>query len=100
MNTSATQSRADELRERYPQFAYESFSYERIDCELALRFHFSIGTEIAFAPEIRICSIEQAFLDSIDSSVLDGLVFHLGLIEMLSYWKATCSPEIVVQAGP
>ncbi len=99
MNTSATQARADELRERYPQFTYESFSYEGIDGDLALRFHFNIGSEIRFEPEIRIKSIAQARIDSIDSRVLDGLVFHLGLIEMLSYWKATCSPEIVVKPG-
>ena len=96
MNVKATQSRADELRERYPRFVYESFSYERTDGDLVLRFHFSIGPEIAFDPEIRIKSPDQI---QIDKAVLDGLVFHLGLIEMLSYWKTTCSPEIVVKAG-
>jgi len=32
--------------------------------------------------------------------VVDNLVFHLGLIELLSYWKAACSPEIEIKAGP
>ncbi|HEV8483336.1 MAG TPA: hypothetical protein VGV87_07295 [Blastocatellia bacterium] len=99
MNASAKQAKADELRERYRQFTYESFSYEAIDGDLALRFHFSIVPEIRFAPEIRIKSIAQSRIDSIDSTVLDGLVFHLGLIEMLSYWKATCSPGIIVKPG-
>ena len=99
MKASVTQARADELRERYPQFTYESFSYERIGGDLALRFRFSIGPEIAFEPEIRIKSIAQSTIDSIDSNVLDCLAFHLGLIEMLSYWKATCSPEILVKSG-
>ncbi len=31
--------------------------------------------------------------------VLNNFVFHLGLMEIPSYWKATCSPEIIVEAG-
>ncbi len=31
---------------------------------------------------------------------MNNLVFHLGLMEIPTYWKATCSPEIVVKAGP
>ena len=99
MNNSATQARAGELRERYPQFRYESFAHQVIDGDLAIRFHFAAGPDISFDPEIRIKSIAQSTIDSIDPAILDGLVFHLGLIEMLSYWKATCSPEIVVKAG-
>jgi len=93
------QAKADELRERYPQFTYESFAHEAIDGDLAIRFHFSIGPDIRFDPEIRIKSIAQSRIDSIDPNVIDGLVFHLGLIEMLSYWKTTCSPEILVKPG-
>ena len=99
MNNSATQARADQLRDRYPQFIYESFAHQVIDGDLAIRFHFTIGPDISFDPEIRIKSMAQASIDSIDPAVLDGLVFHLGLIEMLSYWKATCSAEIVVKSG-
>jgi len=36
---------------------------------------------------------------SISGATLEKLFFHIGLIEMLSYWKAACSPEIVVRAG-
>ena len=31
--------------------------------------------------------------------ILNNLIFHLGLIEILSYWKATCSPEIEILPG-
>ena len=30
---------------------------------------------------------------------MNNLVFNLGLIEMFSYWKTTCAPEIVIKAG-
>jgi len=38
-------------------------------------------------------------LNALSPGTLELFVFHLGLIEMLSYWKATCSPEILVRAG-
>jgi len=28
---------------------------------------------------------------------LNNIVFHIGMIEMLSYWKAACSPKIIVK---
>ena len=31
--------------------------------------------------------------------ILDNLVFHLGLIELLNYWKAACPKEIKIEAG-
>ena len=30
---------------------------------------------------------------------LSNLIFHLGLAEMFSYWKLTCSPLIDISAG-
>ena len=27
------------------------------------------------------------------------MVFHIGLIELISYWKCTCSPEVVIKCG-
>ena len=30
---------------------------------------------------------------------LENFVFNIGMIEMISYWKATCSPKIEIRAG-
>ncbi|MDP2864127.1 MAG: hypothetical protein Q8N73_00480, partial [bacterium] len=38
-------------------------------------------------------------LEIVGEKVLNNLIFHLGLIELLSYWKTTCSPEIIIKAG-
>ena len=89
----------DQLRTTYPQFTYESFSFEHRDRGLYLRFRFVIEPDIVFSPETRIEPVDEDRLARLDLSVLENLVFHLGLIEMVSYWKATCSPRIVVQAG-
>lgn len=27
------------------------------------------------------------------------MIFSLGMVELVSYWKITCSPEVIVEAG-
>ncbi len=87
------------LRARHPRFVYESYSLETVGEELQARFHFRIEPRIEFAPEITFERIDQRRVEAIPKAALENLVFHLGLIEMLSYWKASCAPEIVVRAG-
>ena len=89
----------DQLRHSYPQFTYESFSFEHRDRALHIRFRFVIEPDIVFTPHTTIEFVNDDRLTALDPAVLENLVFHLGLIEMVSYWKATCSPRIVVQAG-
>ncbi|OYT13628.1 MAG: hypothetical protein B6I19_04225, partial [Bacteroidetes bacterium 4572_114] len=35
----------------------------------------------------------------INESELNNLVFQIGMIELISYWKAACSPEVIIEAG-
>ena len=44
-------------------------------------------------------SIDRSRIDSLDTPTLERLAFHLGLIEMLSYWKTACPAEVVIEAG-
>src|SRR3989454_1974757 len=84
-----------ELRSRYPVFRYEGFALERSSSRLTARFKFSIPPDIAFAPEVIFEALDESWRSVSDES-LQNLVFHLGLIESFSYWKATASPVIEV----
>lgn len=85
----------DELRQKYPTFIFDSFSYSKKDTNLIISFQFKIPPDIAFNPKIEILSVPNAW----DDAIIKNFVFQLGLIEMLSYWKATCSPRIEIKAG-
>ena len=50
-------------------------------------------------PHIIIPNVSESALKRIGEPALNNLVFHLGLAEMPSYWKAACSPEIIIEAG-
>ena len=47
----------------------------------------------------KITKIKEENIDKKRLGNIDNLVFHLGLIELLSYWKAFCSPEISIKCG-
>ena len=89
----------ESLRAKYPRFVYKNYSYRLNDRDLEISFDFSIEKGINFTPRIIVKNINKVRLKHIDKKVLNNLIFHLGLIEILSYWKATCSPEIEIQAG-
>ncbi len=81
------------LREKYPVFVYESYAISSKDDGLDISFRFSIGDELVFRPRLFFpgFSSPSTFLPE---DVLHSLVFHLGMVEMISYWKCCCSPRI------
>jgi UDP-N-acetylmuramoylalanine--D-glutamate ligase len=87
------------LRAEYPLFVYEDYEWRQdargtLDCS----FRFRAG-EITFQPTCQITFTGPCKLGQIDREVMDNLVFHLGLAELPSYWKATCSPRVEVRTG-
>src|SRR5258706_11745289 len=92
-------SHVDQLRSRHPTFTYENSSCERLGNVLKIRFLFTIEPNIRFSPETVIESVNEKIFQTCGDGALEHFIFHLGLVEMLSYWKSTCAPEIIVRAG-
>lgn len=84
-----------ELRKKYPEFVYESYSYKLKGKDLHVFFRFK-SSELSFNPSVVVKNVS---LRKINKDVLNNLVFNLGMIEMFSYWKAVCSKKIVIKAG-
>jgi len=87
------------LRKKYKRFVYHNYSYKISKNNLEIFFDFRIEPDIFFKPKIVIENVNKTKIEKIGESVLNNLIFQLGLIEMLSYWKATCSKEIEIKAG-
>lgn len=88
------------LRKKYPKFIYEKYSYNISKNNLEILFDFEIPPDIKFRPKIVIQNIDKSNIKKTGDGALNNLVFNLGLMEMASYWKTTCSPEIEIMAGP
>ena len=95
-----------ELRENYPSFIYRRYSYVLKERNLYISFDFEVPAspaggppDISFRPKLVIKNVSQRDIHRVGDEALQNLVFHLGLAEMPSYWKATASPKIIVEAG-
>lgn len=86
----------EELRNQYPVFTYNGYTYLLNGNELHIQFDFQIGNDIRFQPNMVLQPGIYAQYPS-DLHELDGLIFNIGMIELISYWKCTCSPIIHIK---
>jgi hypothetical protein len=77
------------FREKHPVFSYLSFSWEIDDGMLKVRYHFSDGQH-EFFPEYIFPFPQNC--TAMEQNVMDNFLFHIGLCEVISYWKASCAP--------
>jgi len=91
--------KVDILRKKYPRFIYEKYFYKISGDNLEIFFEFKIKPDIYFRPKIIIENVDKSQIKRVGERSLNNLAFHLGLMEIPSYWKATCSPEIKILAG-
>lgn len=82
------------LSKKYPLFIYQKFDYEIYRNSLKIFFYFSIDGLKQFTTKI-----ELPYISLPNKYVLNNLIFNLGMIEAISYWKLTCSPNFFIKCG-
>ena len=90
------------FREEYPKFIYENYNIEENENEIVLSFEFEIEKLSKFNPKLIIPKKNIIKLNSkldLTSNMFKNLVFNLGMVELISYYKLTCSPKIIVKCG-
>jgi len=95
------QSRYEQLRKEFPFFTYESYHINVTDVGLEVIFHFNLANKYHFYPTFNIPDREIYHLHDRQEIVSDvrflNLVFHIGMVELISYWKAACPPVVIIK---
>ena len=89
-------SKFNEFRNKYKTFIYKNYDTEITDNNLVITYHFEIPELTSFNPTVTIP------LNNVEikrDSYFNYLVFNLGLVELISYYKCTCSPNVIIEAG-
>ena len=79
-----------ELRQQYPEFIFHGFTSDYRDGSLHVSYRFEIPGLYTFAPAWVIPCERPA----IENPALYRLLVSLGMAELVSYWKITCSPVV------
>ncbi|MFN5063885.1 MAG: hypothetical protein ACK5GN_13690 [Pseudomonadota bacterium] len=98
--TAALPESATRLRGQHPTFSFKGYSISPVDHGLRLEFRFSIEPSIDFSPQLTIPLQDYSQAASLAGDpIVQRLTFLIGMVELLSYWKLSCSPRIEIEAG-
>ena len=86
------------FREQYKEFYYNSYSIIEDKESIIIEFEFEIPNLAIFHPTTKILKKQMHFKD-INTKQAKNMAFHIGLIELISYWKSVCCPQIVIKCG-
>lgn len=87
-----------EYRQKYKEFHYNSYSIKEDKKNIYIEYKFEIPGLTTFNPKLRIEKKELPF-KKLESEYVKNMVFHMGMVELISYWKATCSPKVIIKCG-
>ncbi len=87
-----------EVREKYPKFIYNDYKITEEEDRIVIEYHFEIENLTKFNPRIEILKKNFKF-NKINSNEVKNIVFNLGMVEAISYFKSTCSPQFFIKCG-
>lgn len=87
------------LRQQYPRFIYRGYEIEEDNCQCGITYRFEIEGLTSFAPAWYFPKAKGDTNIWADDPLMREMVFSLGMVELVSYWKTACPPQVVVEAG-
>lgn len=97
MKRIENQQRFDAFREEFKTFTFYKQEVDLEDGVLKMAFHFSLDERYYFHPTMTIPQRPLYHWESIPMHQLESLAFHIGMVELVSYWKLACPKTIVVK---
>lgn len=87
------------LREQYPRFAYRGYEIEENESCLKITYRFETLGLSEFAPVWVFPKAEGDCRRWSEDRLMQDMIFSLGMVELISYWKIACPPTVTVEAG-
>ena len=84
-----------ELREKYKTFIFDDYSIKNEDECIKIKYSFIIEGLSNFTTEWIIKTSSKIE----DIKEIEEMVFSLGMVELISYWKLTCSPIVKINVN-
>lgn len=88
-----------ELREKYPRFVYKGYSFNENGGKIDVVYDFSVDGLCEFHPTLSFDISQLETVNEYNSATAEKIIFSIGLVEMISYWKAACPKQIAVECG-
>ena len=87
----------EELRKKYKRFFYHGFTIQEDEEKIHIVFDMEIEGLSAFNPTFTVRKPDRRHRS--DDVLFRRAAFSLGMIELVSYWKISCPPEVIVECS-
>lgn len=91
------ENKFEKLRKEFPDFIYHGYDVSYDEEYMVIEYHYEIKGLTFFNPITKI-PLKVINWQNKNKEFIDFLVFHVGLVELISYWKCTCSPNVIIEA--
>ena len=87
-----------EFRNTYKEIIYRDYLVDDVDNDLVITYTFEIPGLTIFKPTISFSKdlIKNSF---VNENLMNKIIFHMGMIELISYYKCCCPEKVVIEAG-
>jgi len=85
------------LRAEFSFLAYDGFDYQYSDKGLRVQYHFSLSDQYVFHPTMVIPAKDFFVPVNIDEAFFENILFQIGMVESISYWKSACPPKLILR---
>ena len=96
MATYYDQNKYNSLREEYGFFRFQRYDYTLENDVLSAKFYFSLNDKYFFTPSFEIPRRNFYNWSDINKNHLDTILFNIGMIELVSYWKLACPKKVYI----
>ena len=86
----------NELRDKYNTFIYDRYEITEDENKINITYYFEIPGLAAFNPKYEI---DKKFTKKGIDEFSKNIIFHIGLVELISYWKCVCPKKVIIKAG-
>jgi hypothetical protein len=96
MATYYDQNKYNSLREEYEFFRFQRYDYTLENDVFSVKFYFSLDDKYFFTPSFEIPQRNFYNWSDINKNQLDTILFNIGMIELISYWKLACPKKVYI----
>ncbi|MBR1377392.1 MAG: hypothetical protein IJ565_06255 [Bacilli bacterium] len=86
----------EELRNKYTEFIYDKYEIKEDNESINITYYFEIPGLTTFKPSYKI---DKKVIKKDIDEFSKYLIFHIGLVELISYWKCACPKKVIINAG-
>ena len=88
----------ENYRKKYKEFWYNNYCSYEDEKTIYLEYEFEIPGLTKFKPKLSI-EKKNLKLKDIKTEYSQNMIFNIGMIELISYWKSTCAPRVIIKCG-